>query len=359
MNSLRCWSAALLLVVLTGPLSAQGKAPGRAPKQPDNPFPYNAGEPAAKAFSLARGAEYLDGVARFWMQTNSCGACHANFFYLMSRPLLDDSPTALVAQTRKFLETRKEQLQFTTPMNFFSASETVAIAFALAWQDAHGSGTLRPATRKALRRMWALQRPNGSWPKLGCGSFLPAENDFYYTAALAALATGVAPDGYAKTTEARDGLTRLRRYFTLTHAPHPHHRAMLLWASVYVDGLLTTREREETVKELLARQRKDGGWSLGSLVPDEGATSHVESDGYGTAFMVYVLRQAGVPASLPAITRGVDWLRRNQRASGRWFTPSPLAGHATEGGVGARDLYIQAMGTAFAIMALEACDLPE
>jgi squalene-hopene/tetraprenyl-beta-curcumene cyclase len=359
MDSIRCWSAALALVLLTMPLGAQGKAPGRAPKQPDNPFPYNASEPGAKVHSLARSAEYLDGVARFWTQKNSCGACHANFAYLMARPLLDDSPTPLVAQTRQFLETRKQENQFTTPMNIFSPSEAVAVAFALSWHDAHTTRTLQPTTRKALGRMWALQRPNGTWGKLGCGSFLPAENDFYYTACLAALATGVAKGGYAQTTEARDGLTRVRRYLTLTHAPNPHHRAMLLWASMHVDGLLTTAERAETVQNLLARQGKDGGWSLASLAPEEGATAHTGSDGYGTAFVVYVLRQAGVPARQPALVRGVQWLQRNQRASGRWFTPSPLAGHATEGGVGARDLYIQSMGTAFAVLALKACDEPD
>jgi squalene-hopene/tetraprenyl-beta-curcumene cyclase len=71
---------------------------------------------------------------------------------------------------------------------------------------------------------------------------------------------------------------------------------------------------------------------------------------------IYVLREAGVPAARPEIARGVGWLRSNQRASGRWFTPSPAAGDPTEGGVGARDLYVQNLGTAFAVLALKACE---
>jgi hypothetical protein len=63
-----------------------------------------------------------------------------------------------------------------------------------------------------------------------------------------------------------------------------------------------------------------------------------------------------VPAARSEIARGVDWLRNNQRASGRWFTPSPAAGEPTEGGVGARDLYVQSLGTAFAVLALKACE---
>src|SRR5262249_48220693 len=77
------------------------------------------------------------------------------------------------------------------------------------------------------------------------------------------------------------------------------------------------------------------------------------SDGYGTAFTLYVLQQAGVQTTDPRIARGVQWLKKNQRVSGRWFTPTP-AQDPTEGGVGTRDLYIQNMGTVFALLALEA-----
>jgi hypothetical protein len=42
-------------------------------------------------------------------------------------------------------------------------------------------------------------------------------------------------------------------------------KAWLLWASVKLDGLLTKEEREQTLDELLALQKPDGGWSLPSL----------------------------------------------------------------------------------------------
>src|SRR4051794_11131136 len=78
---------AFVLAVLLGlPAWAAGQAPYAPP--PDNPYPYDPGEPVARRMSLAKAAGYLDGVARFWMQKNSCGACHANFTYLMARPLL-------------------------------------------------------------------------------------------------------------------------------------------------------------------------------------------------------------------------------------------------------------------------------
>src|SRR5262249_19015815 len=178
----------------------------------------------------------------------------------------------------------------------------------------------------------------------------------HYTAVLAALAVGVAPEGYARSAEAQDGLTRLRRYFVKSPPRNLHDQAMLLWASLYADGLMTTAERAETVQSLLAAAQPDGGWSLAALSGQPARPAAAPSDGYGTALAVYVLRQAGVPASRPEIARGAAWLRSNQRASGRWFTPSPAAGDPTEGGVGARDLYVQNLGTAFTVLALQACD---
>ena len=70
------------------------------------------------------------------------------------------------------------------------------------------------------------------------------------------------------------------------------------------------------------------------------------SDGYATGLVVYVLRQAGVPAQDPAIRSGVAWLEGNQRESGRWFTRSLNNDKAH---------YISNAGTGFAVMALAAC----
>jgi squalene-hopene/tetraprenyl-beta-curcumene cyclase len=128
---------------------------------------------------------------------------------------------------------------------------------------------------------------------------------------------------------------------------------MLLWASQRLDGLMSKEEQRETVEKLLARQRPDGGWNLPSLGNyrrhDKLKTANDPagpSDGYATGFVIYVLRQAGVPADHAQIRRGVEWLRHNQRASGRWFTRSP----STDG-----PHYISHAGTAYAVLALRAC----
>ncbi len=47
-----------------------------------------------------------------------------------------------------------------------------------------------------------------------------------------------------------------------------------------------------------------------------------KGDGYGTGFVMYVLLQAGVPASHRQMQAGLKWLRENQQADGKWFTNS-------------------------------------
>ncbi len=198
--------------------------------------------------------------------------------------------------------------------------------------------------------MWTLQRADGSWDWLKC-DWPPYEHDDYYGVVFAAIGVGMAPDGYRDTPAAKKGLEKLRGYLREHSAPDLHHRAFLLWASQRVDGLMTPAEREATIADLLALQHEDGGWSLPSLggwKRHDGSLNDLNapSDGYGTGVVIYILRQAGVEASRPAIRRGVDWLKTHQRESGRWFTRSL----STD-----KNHYITHAGTSFAVLALDSC----
>jgi squalene-hopene/tetraprenyl-beta-curcumene cyclase len=202
--------------------------------------------------------------------------------------------------------------------------------------------------------MWTLQRKDGSW-NWNKHQLPPQELDEYFGAAFAALGVGMAPGDYARSDSAKEGIARLKSYFQKNPPPNLHHKLWLLWASLKLDGLMTAEERAQTIKDVLGLQRKDGGWNLASLggwkqldgTPND---KDSDSDGYATGLVVYVLRQTGMEAKEEPIQRGVEWLSTHQRASGRWFTRSPNADRAH---------YIANAGTAYAIMALRACDVKD
>jgi squalene-hopene/tetraprenyl-beta-curcumene cyclase len=304
-------------------------------------------EPLAGEYSRERAARFLDSAALDWQKSRQCFTCHTNYAYLMARPAISSSVPAH-AEVREFAEKLvTERWESQGPR---WDAEVVMSAAMLAFNDAATSGQLHPVTRTALDRMWAKQRADGGFDWLKCG-WPPMESDDHFGATMAVIGAGVAPDGYARTDAAKTGLEKLRNYLRTNPAPTLHHRAMLAWASTYVDGLLTTDERKEVADDLLAQQHADGGWGLASLGDwkrsDDLEQDPTNSDGYGTGFVIYVLRRTGLPAGDARLQKGIAWLKSNQRASGRWFTRS-LNKDSKH--------FITHAGTAFAVMALAACE---
>lgn len=115
---------------------------------------------------------------------------------------------------------------------------------------------------------------------------------------------------------------------------------------------MSPESRTQTIQQLRDLQRPDGGWnlpSLGDWKRHDGKANDKQaaSDGYATGLVVYVLRQAGISRDDPALVRAVEWLKKNQRESGRWFTRS-LSTDTYH--------YIANAGTGFAVLALKACE---
>jgi squalene-hopene/tetraprenyl-beta-curcumene cyclase len=355
----------LLCLLLAGPWGVTAGEPVPKGKRPPRPAPSRPDEPRARALSLAKSAEFLDGVTLAWLESRKCASCHTGFPYLMARQALGDSKAPALVEVRRYFEDRVAAwdkggkgagyLKGTGRLKISEGvTEVVAIAATLALHDAHSTGKLHPRTRQALDRMWELQRKDGSWAWNKTG-LTPLEHDDYYGAVYAALGVGHAPGGYAESQAAREGVARLKGYLQKNPPPDLHHRTWLLWASLKLDGLMTPAQRQQAIKDLLALQREDGGWSLPSLgawkrrdgKPND---RQAPSDGYATGLVLYVLRQAGMEVTKQPIRRGVEWLKTNQRASGRWFTRSLNAdrGHV-----------ITNAGTAYALLALKASNVAD
>ncbi len=299
-------------------------------------------EPLAKEYSIDAAVRFLDSAALTWTKKRKCFTCHTNYAYLLARPMISHRVVAH-QQVRTALETLvSERWQERGPR---WDAEVVMSAAVLAHNDAATSQELHPATRAALDRMWTVQREDGGFDWLDC-DWPPMESDDYYGATMALLAVGSAPDQYAASPAARKGMARLRKYLKANPPDNLHHQIMLMWGASKIDGIMTNKQKRQTIEKLKSIQQADGGWSLPGLMPWKRADDSPQSaasDGYASGFVVYALRQANVPKADPHIQRGVAWLKGNQRASGRWFTRSLYKDNHH---------FISHAGSAFAVMAI-------
>lgn len=315
-----------------------------------DPGKITADEAMADAFSAGKAARYLDAASLHWQKKRRCAACHTNMVYLFARPALN-AVAKDSGEVRSLFESYPEKRWKKAPPK--EKQDTVVVSAGLVFNDLQTTGKLASATREALKVMWRFQRPDGGWDWRNDG-FPPMEYDEHYGVTLAALITGIAPDSYADTEEAVEGLKKIRM-FLKQHPPLSlHHRAMIAWVSCYVSGLSDGPQRGKTLDELFALQRPDGGWSTPGLLADWEGLKRMDgkphdtktSDAYATGFVLVVARELGTPADDARLRRGIDWLLGNQRISGKWYTRSP-----------ARDgrQYMTNTGSAFAVLGLQAC----
>jgi hypothetical protein len=82
----------------------------------------------------------------------------------------------------------------------------------------------------------------------------------------------------------------------------------LLWAG------RSAADRAPLVKQILAKQRADGGWAQ---------TDHLQSDAYATGVSLFALAEAGgILPEHAAYKKGTAYLLSSQRPDGSWYVKS-------------------------------------
>lgn len=350
---------------------------------------------ASTSWDAKGAAAYLDQRESWWMKWPGavrdhgtfCVSCHTVVPYIISRPALrktlaEGGPTPeeqlLLANVIKRVRLWKEVAPFYNDKEDgphkaaeSRATEAVLNAFILASNDAQ-SGKLSEDTRAAFANLWALQKTEegvkGAW-LWQAFDLKPWESrgSMYYGAALAAVAVGAAPEGYSATPEIQNNLKMLSEYLRHNSAAQaPINRVALLWAATKLPGLLTPKQQQSIIDELLAMQRSDGGWSISSVAltwrdlnlysllgkwkRDDGTPQEVQSDGLAGGFILFVLEEAGVSRQNSQMKRGLDWLVRHQnKAEGSWTTHSLNKRRDPSSNVGR---FMSDAATAFAVLAL-------
>lgn len=338
----------------------------------DLPNQYEAGEikvVAARAdepvieISIEKAAEHLDHGTIAWTRQRKCVSCHTNGTYLFIRPSLTPTLGAPLVETRKFfvdqlavlskVGARKLRRSGTRP------AQVIYIAAGLAEWDAHVTKKLSPETDGALRLAFELQNNEGAWHSLTC--WPPFESSAYQEAHMAAMAVAAAPgwlDSTQEDDELRAKIDLLKKYIGAAELPHDYARVLQLWTSLRVEGILNSEQQQTLVKLLHERQKPDGGWSIRQFATpeqwgngnragklrDEPEFATEPSDGHMTGLALLVLQEAGVPNDDDSLRQGLNWLRKNQRQSGRWWTRSLNTN---------KSHFITFSGTAYPLLALQ------
>jgi hypothetical protein len=308
----------------------------------------------------AAAAKYLDGRAAEWAvwkraakEGGPCVSCHTTLGYLMARPLLrqklgESAPTEF---ENGLLAGVKVRTAGAAPSPAADNTQKVLAALVLAMDDARRGKGLAAETEAALRAMWATQREDGAWGWTDA-NLEPWEvsESFYYGAALAAVATVIAPDGYKDRPEIRGNVARLNSYLREHREGQPlANRLVVAWADREIAG--------GAVAEAWSKQGEDGGWTLAALgpwrerpkAPDPKAMTSAASNAYATAWAASMLRLSGVKPGEPRMARALAWLRGHQDPAGYWDAVS--MNHSYESG-SMMEKFMRDAATAYAALAL-------
>ena len=334
-------------------------------------------------WNSAAAAAYLDGREAWWLtwptaardHSTACVSCHTALPYALARPALRAalSEHASPEPERKLIENVVKRVQLWREVEPFypdqtrglpktsesRGTEAVLNAVVLANRDARSGESLSADAKQAFDNLWALQFRSGELK--GAWAWLNFHNEPwegngspYFGAAMAAIAVGMAPSGYASSAEIQDRLTLLRGYLQRgADSVSLFNRLMVLWASGNVQSLLTPSQRQSIVDAAFAQQQSDGGWTTATLGPwtrGDGAPVDAASDGYATGLVSLALQRAGISRTDARLQRGIDWLTHHQDATtGAWFASSVNKKRDPATDIGK---FMNDAATAFAVLAL-------
>ena len=247
------------------------------------------------------------------------------------------------------------------PRSFSSVWRSLGLA---EW-DRHISGKLSQHTDRSLRDMFERQSSDGSFVTYGEVEIPHITTDFELTLQ-AARAVTAAP-GWLSGIEdegLRAKVNKMMEWLKKAPPKNDFDRILKLQLAHHMPELVSQEERNVALELLASKQHSDGGWSIRDmstledwhyeisdyveeLVQNLPDAQEPQSDAYMTALAIVLLRQSEIPSSDPRVQRGVSWLKREMRRSGRWWMHSLYRGNYH---------YITYIATCQALKALALCD---
>ena len=374
-------SAAFLALLPAAPSAAEVPPP-----KPKPAFQYQSGdiqvslpsadEPRVTVFgteSVRAALRYLHEGATCWVREKSCVNCHTTGPYLSElpalSPLLGRPSEEIVADFVEFVPKEVKEVKETATKSGYKhlpgAFTAVWRSLGLAEWDKHLTGKTSELTERSIRDMFERQWPDGSFRSHGEVEIPHITTDFELT--LQAVRAITAAPGWLAGLKDKTLLGKVEKLKTWLRTAQPKNdwdRVLSLQLASYLPELVSAEKRKAALTLLSAKQHADGGWctrdfsaledwhfeisdSVRHLIQTLPDAAHPESDSYMTALAVVLLRQNGVPVQDERIQKGVAWLKKEQRVSGRWWMHSLYRGNYH---------YSTYIATCQALKALALCD---
>ena len=334
----------------------------------------SADEPRVKAFgpeSLKAAAKYLEAGAVSWVRERTCVNCHTTGPYMTeytawsrqfgkpSEEVHASFVKALPNEIKEVNETDKDGHKF-----YPGTTSSVWRSVGLAEWDRHITGKLSEGTERSLRDMFERQGEDGSFVSHGEVEIPHITTDFELSLQ-AARAITAAPGWLAqlKDETLRARVEKLKQWLCTAPPKNDFDRVLKLQLAHYLPELVPQSERNAALALLSSKQHADGGWSTRDMSPIDDwhfemspfvlnlikslpDADKPQSDAYMTSLAIVLMRQNNVPVSDPRINKGLAWLKREQRESGRWWMHSLYRGNYH---------YITYIATVEAMKALDLC----
>jgi len=372
----------VLFILFAAPLVFAAETP---PPKPKPEFQYKtagievsiptADEPKVTTFNAATvkaAAKYLEDGALSWVREKSCVNCHTTGPYLSERPALNallGKPTEEILAD--FIEVVPAKI---TPVkeadknghkHYPAAFTSVWRSLGLAEWDRHVTGKTSEHTDRSLRDMFERQSASGAFVSHGEVEIPHITTDFELSVQ-AARAITAAPGWISGLQDEvlRTKIEKLKSWLRAPEIKNDFDRVLRLQLAHYMPDLVPPAERDAALTLLSTKQHDDGGWStrdmsalkdwhfemsdyVTNLITNLPDAAKPESDAYMTALAIVLMRQSDIPASDERIQRGIAWLKKEQRVSGRWWMQSLYRGNYH---------YITYIATCQALKALALCD---
>jgi ankyrin repeat protein len=300
--------------------------------------------PAELRPAIERGVALLERSSGAFLTKGGCGACHAqNVTDIAIAAARKGGMAANEAAASQRLAGASAVFTATATRLYerFDGPAIDILLYTLNGFAAAGHPADR-ATDALVFNIAAQQQRDGRW--VGGGVPRPPIEDGNFTRtaqAILALKRYAPPGRRAEMDErARRATAWLQNAKPITAEDRAFRLLGLAWGGAE-SGVRTTAARD-----IVARQRSDGGWSQ---------REEMASDAYATGLSIYALKESGSNPPADAVERASGYLRSTQRADGSWHVRSRSAKFQPyfDGGFPyEHDQWISSMATGWATAAL-------